>query len=197
MSQAVGPTGGHPVDATVPRLLRSCRLRRVDGIAGAPHAAPGSRDTDHRRGFTQLADARSLSPSLVTSVKRVIMSDLVKRSINTEPKHTPAEVILLLEGRTPSGLVKRPTARQATTVDFSRIRCPLCKWQPKPSHRWFCASCGYPEYLDEGCGTCWNTFTTRGRCPGCGHQWRWTACLNCADWSLHADWYETDSGKQH
>jgi hypothetical protein len=79
--------------------------------------------------------------------------------------------------------------------DFSRIRCPLCKWQPKPSHRWFCAPCGYPEFFDDGCGACWNTFTTRGLCPGCGHQWRWTSCLNCSGWSLHEDWYKSDTKK--
>jgi hypothetical protein len=74
-------------------------------------------------------------------------------------------------------------------TEFSRIRCPLCKWQPDESNRWYCANCGHPEYFFEACGTGWNTFTTRGVCPGCEHQWRWTACLNCAGWSLHEDWY--------
>ena len=75
-------------------------------------------------------------------------------------------------------------------TDFSRIRCPLCKWQPNKSNRWYCADCGYPEDFHDGCGTSWNTFTTRGLCPGCGHQWRWTTCLRCQRWSRHADWYE-------
>jgi hypothetical protein len=48
-------------------------------------------------------------------------------------------------------------------------------------------------FFDGGCGECWNTFNTRGRCPGCGHQWRWTACLNCSGWSLHEHWYEIES----
>jgi hypothetical protein len=26
-------------------------------------------------------------------------------------------------------------------------------------------------------------------CPGCAHQWRYTACLRCEGWSLHEDWY--------
>jgi hypothetical protein len=82
------------------------------------------------------------------------------------------------------------------TPDFNRIRCPLCKWQPKASHRWFCAPCGHPEYFDDGCGACWNTFATRGRCPGCNHQWRWTACLNCEGWSLHEDWYNDKGDKR-
>jgi hypothetical protein len=69
------------------------------------------------------------------------------------------------------------------------IRCPQCRWQPNASSRWVCAECGPPEYFYNACGTCWNTFTTRGLCPGCGHQWRWTLCLMCWQWSLHEDWY--------
>ena len=48
-----------------------------------------------------------------------------------------------------------------------------------------------PEPPFDGCGTSWNTFLTRGRCPGCRHQWQWTSCLRCHGWSLHEDWYET------
>ena len=73
--------------------------------------------------------------------------------------------------------------------EFSRIRCPLCEWEPKPSSRWTCWDCAYPEYYFNGCGTSWNTFNTRGKCPGCGHQWEYTACLRCNGWSLHQDWY--------
>jgi len=89
---------------------------------------------------------------------------------------------------------RKSAARSRTDehTDFNRIRCPLCKWQPKPSHRWFCAPCGDPEFFADGCGECWNTFNTRGLCPGCGHQWRWTACLNCSGWSLHESWYENN-----
>jgi hypothetical protein len=47
-----------------------------------------------------------------------------------------------------------------------------------------------PEPPFKGCGTVWNTFLTKGRCPGCSHQWRWTSCLQCQQWSLHDDWYE-------
>jgi hypothetical protein len=74
--------------------------------------------------------------------------------------------------------------------DFGRVRCPLCHWRPRASSRWFCADCGHPEYFYGGCGTAWNTFETRGLCPGCKHQWRWTACLSCAGWSAHEEWYE-------
>ncbi len=73
--------------------------------------------------------------------------------------------------------------------DFSRIRCPLCKWQPDAASRWCCADCWHPEYFFGGCETVWNTFDTRGLCPGCGHQWRWTVCLRCSGWSLHEEWY--------
>jgi hypothetical protein len=70
-----------------------------------------------------------------------------------------------------------------------RIRCPACGWQPSPSSVWFCVAAGEPEHFSPGCGTAWNTFQTRGRCPGCEHQWRWTACLSCGGWSRHEDWY--------
>jgi Uri superfamily endonuclease len=104
----------------------------------------------------------------------------------------------LLQNTSPSlRAAKKTSTLPVDTPDFNRIRCPLCKWQPKPANRWFCAPCDYPEYFDEGCGKCWNTFATRGCCPGCGHQWRWTACLNCAGWSLHVDWYENESTKRH
>jgi len=76
--------------------------------------------------------------------------------------------------------------------DFNRIRCPLCKWQPNPQSRWYCVSCDYPEYFYDGCGATWNTFATRGRCPGCSHRWRWTSCVRCAGWSRHEHWYESN-----
>ncbi|MDQ3322670.1 MAG: hypothetical protein M3525_09630 [Acidobacteriota bacterium] len=79
------------------------------------------------------------------------------------------------------------------TIDYSRIRCPLCNWQPKASSRWFCADAGFPEYYFNGCGAMWNTFATGGVCTGCNHRWRWTTCLRCAEWSRHEDWYEGKS----
>ncbi len=75
------------------------------------------------------------------------------------------------------------------TSTFGGIRCPLCHWQPTASSRWYCASNNHPEGFSNGCGTVWNTFTTQGLCPGCGHLWRWTTCLRCYRWSLHKDWY--------
>lgn len=62
-----------------------------------------------------------------------------------------------------------------------RIRCPACRWQPGKHDSWVC---------DPGCGNRWNTFATRGRCPACNKQWRETACLRCAAWSPHEEWYE-------
>jgi hypothetical protein len=73
-----------------------------------------------------------------------------------------------------------------------RIRCPRCHWRPSAFSRWCCLGSGTPEASFEGCGTVWNTFETGGRCPGCDHQWRWTSCLRCGEWSLHDDWYERD-----
>jgi len=74
-------------------------------------------------------------------------------------------------------------------ANFSRIRCPLCRWQPRASSRWSCSDFG----AHEGCGTEWNTFDTRGRCPGCSYQWTWTDCLRCFRSSLHEAWYEDET----
>jgi hypothetical protein len=74
--------------------------------------------------------------------------------------------------------------------DFQKIRCPLCRWQPDSSSRWFCADADAPEFFYGGCGAMWNTFETRGKCPGCDHRWRWTSCLRCGGWARHEDWYE-------
>lgn len=77
--------------------------------------------------------------------------------------------------------------------NLKRISCPHCKWQPKDSSTWYCCNCDFPEFFYNGCGTAWNTFNTKGKCPGCQHQWRWTSCLSCGKWSLHKDWYRNDS----
>jgi hypothetical protein len=76
--------------------------------------------------------------------------------------------------------------------DFSRIRCPLCRWRPNASSIWCCADNDDPEHFYGGCGARWNTFITRGLCPGCAHLWHWTACLSCEGWSPHDDWYAVD-----
>ncbi|MCY7374611.1 MAG: hypothetical protein LH472_01400 [Pyrinomonadaceae bacterium] len=75
-------------------------------------------------------------------------------------------------------------------IDFSRIRCPLCRWQPRTSSRWFCGDAD----LHFGCGTAWNTFDTRGRCPGCHYRWQKTDCLRCGKSSPHEAWYAESTG---
>ena len=75
-----------------------------------------------------------------------------------------------------------------------RIRCPLCDWEPQKNTQWFCISMGPPENYSNGCGNGWHTFDTRGRCPTCSHQWRYTTCLGCNQWSPHDDWYVAGSG---
>jgi hypothetical protein len=87
-------------------------------------------------------------------------------------------------------ILKKASQEEAEITDFSRIRCPKCLWQPKKSSRWYCADSDFPEYFYNACYTAFNTFETRGVCPVCRHQWRWTSCLQCAGWSLHEDWYE-------
>lgn len=63
------------------------------------------------------------------------------------------------------------------------IRCPKCKWEPDGKPHWACT-----------CGTVWDTFSTAGRCPGCGKIWKDTQCVinagGCTAWSPHLDWYE-------
>jgi len=66
------------------------------------------------------------------------------------------------------------------------IYCPKCSWRPSATDRWMC---------NPSCGTVWNTFWTRGLCPGCGHQWLDTACLRCRKWSPHESWYHYPDGQ--
>ena len=82
------------------------------------------------------------------------------------------------------------------TAKRHRVRCPACGWQPVASARWSCVTTEAPEHFSPGCGTSWNTFATRGLCPGCSHQWRYTACLECHAWAKHDEWYtaEDDTG---
>jgi hypothetical protein len=88
----------------------------------------------------------------------------------------PGDPSILDEALRRAGLRRRPP----------RIRCPRCRWRPRRGDRWLCTW--------HGCGTSWNTFETRGRCPGCGHQWTDTCCLACHRWSRHLDWYEPGDG---
>jgi hypothetical protein len=61
---------------------------------------------------------------------------------------------------------------------FSGVRCPRCGWRPTRESLWS-----------------WNTFATRGLCPGCAHQWQWTSCHRCEAWSPHDDWYENSESE--
>src|SRR5262249_20179138 len=99
--------------------------------------------------------------------------------------------LLVKDDRRPS----RPTItlpRPDRDDPFGHIRCRLCHWRPSRASRWSCGGgdADTPESPFEGCGTSWNTFKTRGRCPGCGHRWQWTSCPSCQQWSLHEDWYD-------
>lgn len=105
-----------------------------------------------------------------------------------------------LRPRTPldpglADILRRATDKAAKSDEpdeGGRIRCPKCEWTPTASSQWFCAPAGPPENFSAGCGTAWNTFETRGTCPGCQHAWTYTACLQCGQWSLHEDWYQKD-----
>jgi DNA-directed RNA polymerase subunit RPC12/RpoP len=101
-------------------------------------------------------------------------------------------------------LLKETRAPELVTVEipdlgedeaFGNIRCPHCGWRPSADSSWCCYNdATTPEPAFEWCGTVWNTFTTGGRCPGCSHQWEWTSCLRCEQWSRHQDWYEESKG---
>ena len=98
--------------------------------------------------------------------------------------------MLLLKDKRAGNPITINVADLVEDDEFRRIRCPHCKWHPTASSRWCCYSHGTPEPFFNACGTVWNTFSTRGRCPGCNHQWQWTSCLRCQEWSRHEDWYE-------
>jgi hypothetical protein len=61
------------------------------------------------------------------------------------------------------------------------IRCPKCAWTPRSRNLWSCK-----------CGHQWNTFETRGLCPGCRYQWEIAACFQCGAESPHGEWYIND-----
>lgn len=97
---------------------------------------------------------------------------------------------LLLKNDVGAHQIVTDIARLEDDAGVNGVRCPVCEWRPRPSSRWCCVWSEGPEPFFESCRTVWNTFTTHGRCPGCGHQWQWTSCLRCGEWSPHEDWYE-------
>src|SRR5213592_635101 len=106
--------------------------------------------------------------------------------------HTIPLSHLLLFRTGSSGEIPEIKDKEKEDLLFAGIRCPLCRWRPVRASRWMCVSVGEPENFFDGCGTRWNTFETRGLCPGCSHQWIWTACLSCHRASPHEDWYESN-----
>ena len=56
--------------------------------------------------------------------------------------------------------------------------CPHCEWEPLKSTIWTCT-----------CGHKWNTFDTKGTCPGCERVWSETECRKCRTVSAHESWY--------
>jgi hypothetical protein len=89
----------------------------------------------------------------------------------------------------PEGLPPETFQDDDPVTGGAHIQCPACQWKPDKQSRWFCISMGAPENFSSGCGHGWNTFDTRGTCPGCKYQWRHTTCMSCSVTSLHDDWY--------
>lgn len=102
-------------------------------------------------------------------------------------------LLLALKRGEPSKDLEAIIEKFKDTAGKKRVRCPACGWQPEKSARWHCVDTGAPEHFSPGCGTQWNTFETGGKCPGCSHQWTWTACLKCNAWAKHEDWYEPEA----
>ncbi len=60
-----------------------------------------------------------------------------------------------------------------------QVVCPRCAAVPSGDPVWQC----------EFCHCVWDTFKTRGRCPGCGFTYPATFCVACGHNSRHRDWY--------
>lgn len=115
---------------------------------------------------------------------------MIVRRNRVHPARLAALAFLLFQkSLTPAEVIDERSQAGEEDPTFERIRCPVCHWRPRSSDRWYCGDCGHPEYFFEGCGMMWNTFATRGLCPGCLHRWRYTSCLECTAWSPHEDWY--------
>lgn len=72
-----------------------------------------------------------------------------------------------------------PSVRVPYRTGRAPVACPQCKAVPDADSRWQC----------EFCYCLWNTFDTRGTCPGCSFRFRATSCLVCKTSSRHDDWY--------
>jgi hypothetical protein len=77
--------------------------------------------------------------------------------MTSQQRHVPQLMHLVVlfrlfqERLKPAETTKKAKDREKAN-EFDRIRCPLCKWRPKPSSRWYCGDCDYPEYFFDGCG---------------------------------------------
>jgi len=63
-------------------------------------------------------------------------------------------------------------------------RCPACGWVPFALRAWQC----------KKCHEVWDSFTTDGACPHCGHQHDETACLRCRQISPNWQWHVPNGG---
>ena len=75
----------------------------------------------------------------------------------------------------PAATVPTATYREGSP----RVMCPCCDAIPDGDARWQC----------EFCWCAWNTFDTRGRCPGCDFTFPATFCPSCRRTTRHRDWY--------
>lgn len=58
------------------------------------------------------------------------------------------------------------------------LRCPHCGWVPFALNAWKCKNCKFV----------WDTFSTDGVCPRCGHKHEETACVRCRKITPNRRW---------
>ncbi len=73
----------------------------------------------------------------------------------------------------------RLLARIAAAPRHAEAACPACKAHPLDGNFWQC----------EHCGTRFDTFASRGVCPGCGAEFPQTRCFDCLHASPMAQWF--------
>src|SRR5688500_287017 len=136
-----------------------------------------------------MSESRARRTSITTTGRRRDIEPPGNAKSQSAAIISPMDVVYAFKKRSGPFVIPDISTDLETRKGFSRIRCPLCDWSPTASSLWACQSYGTPEPFFGGCGAMWNTFQTRGRCPVCEHQWRWTSCHRCLRWSLHEDWY--------
>jgi rubredoxin len=92
------------------------------------------------------------------------------------PKFVPLELPIGLA--VSCGLLFFYTILHVRSTKRSDLRCPACGWVPFALNAWKCKECGFV----------WDTFSTDGVCPRCGHDHEETACVRCRRILPNSQW---------